>query len=326
MSIKPPSKPTSTIASNFIAGGVGKTLTSPRTKARNFASEDPEIYVKAMFFGSPGTGKTWVVKSLLELGFKVLVVTTDVGGDGLNAIIIPMRREGTWEKFRHNLRSQELTGYEEVKAFFKDPENFEGLEDLYQWDPDFIFWDGLSGWQQVDVSQYVGDMTPERSGAKGVSDARESGLQFEQADWGQIRNATVRGVDDFCGIRNKLTGKPWHKIVTCHEAVKSKGASGGGGFVEAKEPLLQGAGGRIIIGAFDLVIRCTAKSDLTDEDGSKRIYEYVFPPNQNLVAKVRGYEFPPRMIADPKELITSIFKQMGVALPIVAGLPEPVLT
>lgn len=313
--LKPPSKPASAIAADFVAGGVPKALTPPRTKARNFAEEDPEIYVKAMFFGSPGTGKTWIVKALLELGFKVLVATTDVGGDGLNSIIIPMRREGTWETFRKNLRSQELVGYEEVKSFFKDPEKFDGLQDIYQWDPDFIFWDGLSGWQQVDVSQYVGDMTPERAGSKGVSEARESGLQFEQADWGQIRNATVRGVDDFCSMRNKITGKPWHKVVTCHEAVRSKGAASGGGFIEAKEPLLQGAGGRIIIGAFDLVIRCTAKSDPTDEDGSKRAYEYVLQPNQNLVAKVRGYALPPRMPADPKELFISIFRQMGMALP-----------
>lgn len=299
-------------AQKFVAGGV-KTLTAPRAKVRKFGDEEPEMYLKLMLFGNPGTGKTYLVKSLLELGFKVLVATTDVGGDGLNSIIIPMRAQGTWDKFKANLRSVELSGYESVKSFFTNPE--ETMDDIYDWDPDFIFWDGLSGWQQIDVSTYVGDMTPERAGNKTVSDARESGLQFEQADWGQVRNATVRGADDFASMRNKKTNRMWHKVATCHESVKSKGAAAGGGFVEGKEPLLQGAGGRIILGAFDIVLRTTVTSDPLDEDGSKRQYKYILQPHQNLAAKVRGFSLPPSMAADGKVLITDLFKQAGLSLP-----------
>lgn len=251
-------------AEKFVKGGVS-TIKAPNAKVRNFDTDEVEMYLKLLFFGNPGSGKTYIIKDLLELGFKVLVVTTDVGGDGLNAVIIPMRAAGTWANHKANLRSIELSGYEQVKDFFASPETT--IPDIYEFDPDFIFWDGLSGWQQIDVSTYVGDMTPERAGNKAVSDARESGLQFEQADWGQVRNATVRGVDDFCSMRNKVTGRMWNKIATCHESVKSKGAALGGGFTEGKEPLLQGAGGRIVLGAFDLVARTTIVSDPTDEDG-----------------------------------------------------------
>lgn len=299
--------------------GPVKTLTAPRAKVRNFNTDEVEMYLKLLFFGNPGTGKTYIVKALLELGFKVLVVTTDVGGDGLNAVIIPMRAADTWDRFKKNLRSVELSGYEEVKDFFVEPDKT--IPDIYEWDPDFIFWDGLSGWQQIDVSTYVGDMTPERSGGKGVSDARESGLQFEQADWGQVRNATVRGVDDFCSMRNKVTNRMWNKIATSHESVKSKGASLGGGFVEGKEPLLQGAGGRIILGAFDVVARTTIVSDPMDEDGSKRTFYYVLQPHQNLAAKVRGFVLPPKMKADAKQLIVEMYKQAGLALPEVDSVP-----
>lgn len=299
-------------AEQFVKGGV-KTINAPRAKVRNFESEEIEMYLKLLFFGNPGSGKTFVVKSLLELGFKVLVATTDVGGDGLNAVIIPMRAAGTWDTYKKNLRSIELSGYDEVKDFFVVPEN--SFPDIYEWDPDFIFWDGLSGWQQIDVSTYVGNMSPERAGGKGVSDARESGLQFEQADWGQVRNATVRGVDDFCSMRNKKTGRMWNKIATSHEAVKSKGAAAGGGFKEGLEPLLQGAGGRIILGAFDLVARTTIVSDPLDEDGSKRQYFYILQPHQNLAAKVRGFNLAPKMEADAKKLITELYRQAGLSLP-----------
>lgn len=111
----------------------------------------------------------------------------------------------------------------------------------------------------------------------------------------------------------------WHKIATCHESVKSKGAAAGGGFVEGKEPLLQGAGGRIILGAFDLVARTTIVSDPLDEDGSKRKFYYVLQPHQNLAAKVRGFALPPKMEASGKELLTMMYKQAGLTLPEVGN-------
>lgn len=297
----------------FVATGV-KIISGPRVKAVRFDQDEPELYIKAMFFGSVGTGKTTVVRGLLELGFKVLVVTTDVGGDGLNSVIIPMRTNNTWDKYRGNLRAVDVSGYEEMKSFCVSPETV--FPDIYEFDPDFIFWDGMSGWQQVDVSEYVGDMMPTRSSGKDVSEARESGLQFEHQDWGQIRNATIRGIDSFCAMRNKKTNRIWHKIVTCHERIVAKPAGQGGGFTEAKEPLLQGAGGRLALGAFDLVIRTVASStSFTDEDGGKRKFEYVLQPHQNLAAKVRGFNLPSRMDADPVVLFTILMEQLGLPLP-----------
>ena len=297
-------------AQKFISGGV-KTISAPRAKARKYADEEQETYLKILFFGPIGSGKSWVTKGLLELGFKVLVVTTDIGGNGLNSIITPMRRAGTWDAVKNNLREISLNGYEEIKSFFKEPETFEGLEDLYDWDPDFIFWDGISSWQSVDISEYIGDMVPDQK--SGVSDAREAGLQFSIQDWGQVTSATVRGMDDFCSMRNKKTGRLWNKIGTCHELIRPRGQGAGGGFVDAKEPLLQGRGGKLVLGAFDIVARTYLKVDTLDT--TKRSFVYQFQSDQNLVAKVRGFDLPPETEADPKKLFKDLYEQLGMTLP-----------
>lgn len=289
-------------------GGV-KTITAPRAKVRNYAAEDADTYIKALLFGNSGTGKTYIVKSLLELGFKVMVLSTDLGGDGLGSVIVPMRNDGTWAEYRNQLRSVEIEGYDEIANFFVRPEAY--IEDIYDWDPDFIFWDGMTGWQINDIGEKVGDYTV---GEK-ASAAEQDGLQLNQQKWGQIQRATYRGLSDFCGMRNMKTGKIWHKIGTCLETLKSKGAGAGGGFVEGREPYLQGAGGRLAGAAFDLIIRTAITSSPLDEDGSKREFWYILQGHQNLAAKVRGYSLPPKMKADGKALISEVFKQMGINLP-----------
>ena len=305
------SPPAAQKAENFVKGGV-KTITATRAKVRNYAEDDADLYLKALIFGNSGSGKTYIIRALLELGYKVLVLSTDLGGDGLNSIIIPMRTDGTWATYKNNLRSVEIEGYDEVANFLARPESL--VPDIYDWDPDFLFWDGMTGWQINDVGEKVGDYSV---GDK-ASAAEQDGLQLNQQKWGQIQRATYRGLSDFCAMRNQKTGKIWHKIATCLETIKSKGAGAGGGFVEGREPYLQGAGGRMAMAAFDLIVRTSIQSSPLDEDGSKREFWYILQGHQNLAAKVRGYQLPPKMKADAKELIRLLMGQMGLAVPEVA--------
>ena len=298
-------------AEKFVSGGV-KTINAPQAKVRKFDEDETDLYLKVLVFGTAGSGKTTIIKSLLELGFKVLVLSTDLGGDGLNAIIIPMRREGTWKKFRHNLRSVEIEGYDEVSNFFAHPET--SVPDIYDWDPDFVFWDGLSGWQINDVGTKVGEF----ESGKNASEAEREGLQMNQQNWGQIQRATFRGLSDFCAMRNVKTGKIWHKVATCLEKITLK-SNGAGGFAESKEPYLQGAGGKMALGAFDIIVRTTLTSSPTDEDGSTREYNYVLKGHQNLAAKVRGFDLPAKMPASAAKLVSELFLQMGLTLPEVSN-------
>ena len=309
MSLLPTLKtPEANAAAQKFATGPVKTVTAPRAKVRRYDQDELDLYLKLLMFGSSGSGKTYIIRMLLEMGYKVLAMTTDFGGDGLNSVIIPMRREGTWDKFRGNFKSVEIEGYDDVLSFLQAPETL--VPEIYEWDPDFVFWDGLSGWQMIDVGEKVGDY----EAGKNASDAERDGLQMNQQKWGQIQRATMRGISDFLAMRNKKTGRPWHKIVTCMEAIKSKGG-GQGGFSETKEPLIQGGASRLVSGFFDVIVRTAITSSPLDEDGSKREFHYILQGHQNLAAKVRGFQLPPKMSADGRALVTDLFRQLGLELP-----------
>ena len=253
-----------------------------------------------MFFGPWGSGKTYVIMGLLRHGFKVLVITTDVGGSGLAAIKIPLRASGESDLLE-NLVEIVLNDDSEFQSFLQDPTAF--FPEIYTWDPDFLIWDGAASWQQVYLSDRIGQIPV----GNNVSEAVDSGLVFEQPQWGMLRNGTFRGFHKFCALHNRVTGKIWHKVVTCQEGIKTKEKKDGGGIVETKMPLLQGAGGVLIGGAFDLIVRCKE----VKEAGKDSKYFYQIKGENNM-SKSRGFKLPAEMPADMYELWNQIEKQMGV--------------
>jgi len=294
------------------SAGRPKALQAPRKDRVRVGSDPTGHAIKILIFGAWGTGKTLSIAGLLKHGLKVCNITTDVGGDGTLSVKLALRQEGL-EHLLDNLYNIVLTGHDEVQAFLTEPAAF--FPDIYKVGIDVLFWDGFSGWQQVDLSEYIGDMTPQKSSSnsKEVSDARSSGLQFEIQDWGMVRNATVRTLDKFCSLHNKETGQIWHKIITAQEGFKSKGAQAGGGFAETKMPLLQGAGGLLSGGAFDLIIRTSARTEKGDEDDdARRVYTYVIEGNQNLMAKNRGFKLKPVEPGDMYALWATISEQLGL--------------
>ncbi len=64
-----------------------------------------------------------------------------------------------------------------------------------------------------------------------------------------------------------------------------------------------------------MIVRTSITSSPIDEDGSKREYNYILQGHQNLAAKVRGYQLPPKMKADAKEVIRLLMSKMGLAVP-----------
>ena len=293
---------------NFVQGaGVKRVLSVPRDKRVKSGDDPDEMFVKLEIYGAWGSGKTFVIKGLLESGLKVLVVTTDMGGSGLNSIKIPLRREGKGELLA-NLREVVLDSDEEVQAFVSHPETF--FPEIYEWDPDFLFWDGWGSWQQIQLMERIGSMPTQRKGGE-LPEAVEEGLKMEMDQWGMIKIGTTRTTHKFCALHNKTNGKPWNKILTAQEGFKSvKVGDSASVLKETKLPLLQGSGGILSGGAFDLIIR--TRKDTVEEKG-KIIDKFKYEiRGENQISKVRGFELPATMDADFGKLWTMLSEQMGI--------------
>jgi hypothetical protein len=265
-------------------------------------NEENANTIKIFAFGEIGTGKTFLAVGLLLSGLSVLLVSTDIGGSGANSIKLRLKQLGR-EDLISNLTEIILPTDEVIQNFLLDPTQY--ISDIYDIPLDVLFWDGFGAWQTVELQEKVGAMPIERSGGKELQPAVESGLFLEQGQWGMVKNATVRAVDKFCSMHNKVTGKIWHKIVTCPEAIKSKGQDMGGGFKETSEPLLQGAGGVLSLHAFDLVMRCKKVAGETE----RFIYQFR---GLGKKTKVRGFVLPNEMDADMQALWKMLTEQLNV--------------
>lgn len=306
-------KKPSPVASAAPAGT--KTIKAPIRKGSRLSEAETNV-AKIMLFGGPGSGKTHFIGQFVPLGLKVALLSTDVGGSGHLTIKTYLNSLGR-KDLLDNVYLIELDGWKEVTAFLRDPYKFD--PDLWAFDPDVLAWDGFSSFQQVDISEYVGGMqaAPKADGTtRDRGDFREEGLIFEQADWGAIRNASMRTVDKFLALKSP-SGKPLHKVMTCLEAIayKPKDSSKPNGpqeIVESYKPMLSGAGGQFALGGFDLIMRTAVKTE-RGEEGKVRVYTLITAGNQNLVAKNRGFELEPVEPADAKRIWEQVMKGLDAA-------------
>lgn len=288
-----------------------KVLTSPRGPRVKKLSEEEAVTFKALLFGPTGSGKTYSIKGLLEHGFKVLVISTDMGGDGLVTVKTALKLVGK-ANLLANCSSVILSNYDEVVTFLNTPEKI--YPGIYDAGIDWLFWDGFSSFQQNLLSDKIGEMTPERTGTKEISDARDSGLQLELQDWGMVRNGTVRNLDKFLKLHNRQTGQVWHKVLTCLEGIKAVRSGQGVNTVttyqETREPMLQGSAARLIGPAFDLILNTRIVAD--KEDGVRQ-FKYISAGSDALSgAKTRGLTLDPIEPGDFYALWSKISTQLGI--------------
>lgn len=278
-------------------------------------SDPSKTGLRIFLFGSAGSGKTTFVKDLVKNGWKVVFLSTDIGGSGTAAIEAPLRRELGDEKAERVLENSvdiEMRTYEQVESFLRNPAK--AWPEIYDFDPDIFYWDGFGSHQQIEICEYVGSMEAESK--KGPSEQRASGLKLERSDWGVVANATARQLDRFCSLHNPRTGKIWHKLVSAHENIKSvENGPGSTTLQEVKEPLLAGRASFMTRAAFDLVIRTQVRKAKPTEEGDSggRIYEYVVSGHENLAAKNRGFDFGGKAIVPGNgyELFTELLRQRG---------------
>lgn len=296
----------------FVAGPAKKVLNSPRGPKAKKLSEPQATTFKALLFGPTGSGKTYAIKGLLEHGFKVLVISTDMGGDGLVTVKTALRMDGHAELLE-NCTSIVLTNYDEVIAFLNRPEDI--YPEIYTDSPDWLVWDGFSSFQQTLLSDKIGEMEPARQEGKEVSDARDSGLQLELQDWGMVRNGTIRNLDKFLKLHNRKTGQVWHKIVTCLEGIKTvrsgSGINSTTTYTDAKEPMLQGSAAKLIGPAFDLILNTRIMAGAKEDE--KRAFKYVCAGHDSLAGpKTRGIILNPIEPADFFDLWDKIASQLQI--------------
>ena len=287
-------------------------LRAPQIVVRKL-SDPSKTGLRLFLFGPAGSGKSFFIKDLLKNGWKVAVISTDIGGSGMAAVEAPLRREGS-EAALENGVDIEIRSFEELDAFLRNPAKF--WPEIYDWDPDIIYWDGFGAFQQIEINEYVGGMEGESK--KGPSEQRGSGLKLEQSDWGLVMNATIRSLDRFCSLHNRKTGKIWHKLVSAHENIKSVQTGPTTSVLgEAKEPLLSGRGGIMARGAFDLILKTQVRKAKPTEEGDSggRVFEYCIAGHENLAAKNRGFDFEGKAVIPGNGylLFTEMLRQRGLS-------------
>lgn len=280
--------------------------TNKKPKLKKMAkvfSKEKIKQLNLLLLGPWGSGKTFFLIGLLKHGLKVFVLSTDFGGSGLVTIRNELNRLGL-SHLEDNLVELVLSSYEEVTEFLEQPESF--FPEFYTFGFNAMFWDGFDNFQQNHISTFVGDMVPERK--SGVSEAREAGLQFEQSDWGQIKNATTRALDRFFNIHNKVDGTIFHKIVCTKSKTVQKKIGDSPQYTEVMQPNIQGAA-QVLMGAgFSLILLTASK---TDNKGNKAFDYYTFLPGE-ATCKNRGFNLPDKMEADPYLVWETITKQLGI--------------
>lgn len=270
--------------------------------------------LNVMMVGAQGSGKTLTIADLLRLGLKVYHINTDLGGVGLTTV----HNEIISTNERHllkNLVTLEIDNYDEMwDLFLNDPTR--GFPDIYKFDPDIIFWDGFSNYQQSHCNNKVSDIIPERidkkTGENKVSEIRQEGLQLDIQDWGALRSATLKSMDRFFRLHNRVTGKVWHKIVTCHLKSYQKQAQKVGEqatYEDVIQPNVSGISGIVMGAAFDLIIWNKLTKSLVSDTVK---YSYITRANGTNCCKNRGFDLKDEEEAKFGLLWTKITNQLGI--------------
>lgn len=270
-------------------------------------------YIKLLLFGPWGTGKTFSIADLLELGYTVYALCTDFGGEGLNSVRTELRRRGK-EDLLAKLLFVELDNFRDTMSFLETPERFD--PEFYTRSSDVVlFWDGFSNFQAQHLMEYIG----ENVAADNARELRMEGYQLEIIDWNAVRNATMRALNNFFRLHGP--DRAWHKVVTCQEAVRQKMKPGArigdqSVVVDERRPMLSGQAGLLAGAGFDLIVETRVRNrQQKDEDDAPREYVYVTEGSDLLYAKKRGFELPSVMPANMADLWTSVARQLGIVLP-----------
>lgn len=241
-----------------------------------------------MLFGDKGSGKTYTIVSLLRLGFKVMVLITDYGKVGMETVYSYFAAHPEESYLLDNLR-QVVLDYEGLNEFSKRPASL--VPDIYEWDPDVIFWDGCSAYQEIEAEK----------------EATGTESDFTKKDWDawrMTRAATVYPLDRILALRNPITNKPWMKFVTMledkkgeYEEIRVAGKEPIRKLKPGTEitgPLLHTSARKIAAAGFSLVVRLSRFFGLSLDGVTPAAEKYRWETAvEGIETKQRGFGIPP---------------------------------
>lgn len=288
--------------------GLLNGLTGSTTQAKNYkvtrgskAINEPRS-ANILVFGDWGTGKSYIIIQLLKLNLKVVVLCVDFGKAGMNTVYNYFDDHPEEAHLLDNLievkfqvegdTNQEVnkySGYLGFVDFKRDPSRV--IADIYEWDPDVLFLDGLTALQQGDLEQYICKDDPLRQ-------------DVDWKDWRSASNGTIFPLMDFLALHNYKTGKQWCKVVTALEDKKGQtrevlGANGRKDRetipgTEVTGPMLH-TGARKVSGAgFDIILEAKVERG-KGSDPDQYIY---LSRGKDILLKDRGFKLPERIAAE----------------------------
>lgn len=290
--INPSTSDPSSARSDFKSKVGSSPIKKTYTKKGSTLAQGAADWKKLLLYAHTGAGKTYAIGQLALAGYRCLGISTDFGGNGL-ASASALIADNDVSKL-NNIYNVDLTDYDEVMAFLEEPKTF--FPDIYEYNPDFLYWEGFSAYQLTILSDRV-------------LDEKDTGsaLKADMQDWGKIKSGTVRPLNRFLNLHDTVTGKHWNKIVTCHKDLPKEDKLTG---QRMSGPLIQGAAFSIVQMAFDAVIAINVVNKKDGDNASKREYSYLVYGNDNIAAKARGLKLESVEPADMAVVWKKIETQM----------------
>ncbi len=233
--------------------------------------------------GDSGEGKTHFLLGPILAGENVLVLSTDLGGNGLATIEGALKEIGEEERFEKQVRGVDVHAVSAVEGYTAGAYDDQILEG--GWSPTVEVWDGFSTYNNVTVDRAVHDPN-----------------QDKFAHFAGVLRKTMYPLELFLGREvPRGSGNVPHKIVTMAEDDVRDDKGNPTGVIK---PMIAGKSVKLSKLGFDLVMYLYSKREKnkdTKEVETKYFYRTGGP--NTIPTKSRHFkDLPDLFVADPSKV------------------------
>jgi hypothetical protein len=253
---------------------------SKRPKPQAYKLKGDDDMTKSLVFGPLGSGKTFFALGPLLCGERLLVLSTDFGGNGLITLANRLKKLGKVELL-DNILNLDVAEYEDVIAFYEDPLSY--VPDLMAFKPTVHLWEGFSTFNNDLLDEYSDKNDEFRDVTEGF------------AHWYDIKRATLRALRKFFGF-TLPDGTRIHKIMT---SLEGKAQINKMTNESEKAPLVQTGARDFVGGGFDVVFNCYKEED---KNGHEEFFYRCAGASSKYAVKNRDFDLKPIEKAEPERI------------------------